>query len=230
MSVSGLSTDENLQLLEKVKTTNVDLVELNVSCPNLIGKPQLGYDMDGFSEVLRKVSEMWDKPYDKPLGLKLPPYFDFNHFTQVADIIIENQPTIRFLTCCNSFGNGLYVDFETESTVIHPKNGFGGVGGLGLKATSLANVRKFYTLLNVERNVNVDIVGCGGIMNGKDVFEYILCGASAVQVGTELQHKGLSLFDDIQKDLVSIMDNKSYSNLNDFKGKLKTIEAHETGI
>ena len=228
MSVSGLSVDENIKILEKVKSSNVDLVELNVSCPNVIGKPQLGYDMEGFSEALRRVSEMWDN--QKPLGLKLPPYFDFSHFDQVSDIIIENQPTVRFLTCCNSFGNGLYVDFDKESTVIFPKNGFGGVGGYGLKPTSLANVRKFYTLLNIENNTNVDLIGCGGINNGTDVFEYILCGASAVQIGTELQHRGLDLFEKIKNEFQSILDQKGYKKIYDFKGKLKTIGQHDDGV
>ena len=228
MSVSGLTVEENIKILEKVKSSEVDLVELNVSCPNIIGKPQLGYDMEGLSDALRRVSEMWEN--DKPLGLKLPPYFDFSHFEQVSDIIVENQQTVRFLTCCNSFGNGLYVDFYKESTVIFPKDGFGGVGGSCLKATSLANVRKFHTLINVERGANIDLIGCGGIISGKDVFEYILCGASAVQIGTELQHKGLTLFDNIKTDFQSILDQKGYKNLNDFKGKLKTVVQYDDGL
>ena len=222
ISLSGLSWDENSKLLSIMKDSSVvDWVELNVSCPNLIGKPQLGYDFEGFREVTRKIAEIWDEPYKKCLGLKLPPYFDFVHFEEAADIISDCQPTVRFLTCCNSFGNGLIVDSESESTVIRPKNGFGGIGGKCMKPTGLANVRKFYTLLHDK---NVDIIGCGGVMTGTDVFEYILCGANAVQIGTYLNDKGTVIFDTIQSELAELMKQKSYASLNSFRGKLKTID------
>jgi dihydroorotate dehydrogenase (fumarate) len=126
----------------------------------------LGYDFEGFREVMRKLTELWDNSI--PIGLKLPPYFEQNHWNEVAEIITEAQPTIRFLTCCNSFVNGLVIDYETETTRIRPKDGFGGVGGTYMKPTGLANVRKFSTLLN-----NVDVIGCGGISTGQDVFEYV---------------------------------------------------------
>lgn len=160
---------------------------------------------------------MWDNV--KPIGLKLPPYFEQNHWNEVADIVLEAQPTISFLTCCNSFGNGLVIDYEDETTVIRPKNGFGGVGGTCMKPTGLANVRKFYTLLNGK----VDIIGCGGISTGQDVFEYILCGAKLTQIGTQLKEVGLHLFDTIEEELMEIMEKKNYSTLEQFRGNLKTI-------
>ena len=220
ISISGMSWSENSKLLSIMKDSPVDWIELNVSCPNIIGKPQLGYDFEGFREISRKVSELWDEPYKKSLGLKLPPYFDFAHFNEAADIIKECQPTIRFITCCNSFGNGMVVDWENETTVIRPKDGFGGIGGQNMKPTGLANVRKFYTLLNDK---NVDIIGCGGVQSGKDAFEYVLCGANAVQIGTHLYDKGMEVFDEINMELKNIMMKKSYSSLEDFRGKLKTI-------
>ena len=55
-----------------------------------------------------------------------------------------NKYDIDFLTCINSIGNGLVINPETDTVVIKPKNGFGGIGGSCIKATALANVRKFY--------------------------------------------------------------------------------------
>jgi len=80
---------------------------------------------------------------------------------------------------------GLYI--EDESVVIRPKNGFGGIGGEYIKPTALANVHAFYQRLNPE----IQIVGTGGVLTGRDAFEHILCGASMVQIGTTL-HKGNS--------------------------------------
>jgi dihydroorotate dehydrogenase (fumarate) len=83
------------------------------------------------------------------VGLKLPPYFDPAHWTQAIDVINEYATTkrIEFVTCCNSIGNGLVIDYENESTVIKPKNGHGGIGGDYIKPVALANVRQFYTHL-----------------------------------------------------------------------------------
>lgn len=68
-------------------------------------------------------------------------------------------------------------------------------------------------------------MGCGGVENGEDVFEHLLCGATAVQIGTSIKRYGVSHFDDIKKSLVSIMKGKKYYKLEQFRGNLKTMNA-----
>ncbi|MCB9202877.1 MAG: dihydroorotate oxidase [Flavobacteriales bacterium] len=214
LSVAGLTREENLEMLEKVQNSEFSgLLELNLSCPNVIGKPQVGYDFDATKSLLEEVFSV----YKKPLGVKLPPYFDIVHFQQIAEIL--NQFPLKFVTCVNSIGNGLFIDTDSEKVVIKPKNGFGGIGGKYIKPTALANVRQFYTLLNPE----IKVIGCGGIENGKDAFEHILCGASMLQVGTQLMKEGMSAFDRIEKELREIMKQKGYSTIEDFKGKLQSL-------
>ena len=60
------------------------MIELNLSCPNIIGKPQIGYDFDASEEILKEVFAL--NP-THPIGLKLPPYFDMVHFDMMASII-----------------------------------------------------------------------------------------------------------------------------------------------
>lgn len=67
-----------------------------------------------------------------------------------------------------------------------------------------------------------------GVESSRDVFEYILCGATAVQIGTTLIREGFDCFSRIKDELVAIMYEKGYSSLNDFRGKLN--EALETEI
>ena len=86
----------------------------------------------------------------------------------------------------NSIGNGLYIDSDKEEVVIKPKGGFSGLGGEYVKPTALANVRAFAQRLKPE----IKIIGTGGITCGKDVFEHLLCGATLVQVGTQLHQEG----------------------------------------
>ena len=213
-SIAGMSVQENLEMLEKIEKSGFNgITELNLSCPNVPGKPQLAYDFEATYETLKEVFSI----FSKPLGIKLPPYFDFAHFDQMADIL--NQFPLTYVNAINSVGNGLYIDTEQEAVVIKPKEGFGGIGGEYIKPTALANVRAFYTRLKPE----IQIIGTGGIRTGQDAFEHLLCGASMLQIGTELHKEGPEIFSRIIKELTHIMSEKGYTSIDEFKGKLRTI-------
>ncbi len=215
VSVSGLSHKDNLHILKELSGyEHITAIELNLSCPNVPGKPQTGYDFEQSRYLLERVFA----DAKQPIGVKLPPYFDMPHFEMMADIL--NDFPVSFVTCINSIGNGLVIDTDSEAVVIKPKGGFGGIGGDFVKPTALANVRKFYTLLDKK----IAIIGCGGVKNGMDAFEHILCGASAVQVGTQFMREGTGCFNRIAGELSDIMHAKGYADIESFKGKLKTID------
>lgn len=213
LSVVGMSPDETHTILKSVEASDFKgLTELNLSCPNVPGKPQIAYDFDTTETLLREVFTY----FTKPLGIKLPPYFDIVHFDQAAAIF--NQFPLTFVNCVNSIGNGLYI--EDETVVIKPKNGFGGIGGEYIKPTALANVHAFYQRLNPA----IQIIGTGGVLTGRDAFEHILCGASMVQLGTTLQKEGPTAFERITAELKAIMKEKGYETIEDFRGKLHYID------
>ncbi len=214
MSVSGLSHEDNIHMIKALSgNKNVTAIELNLSCPNVPGKPQTGYDPEQTRYILDKVFEV----AEHPVGVKLPPYFDIPHFEAMAEIL--NAFPLSFVTCINSVGNGLVIDPDRESVVIKPKSGFGGIGGDFVKPTALANVRKFYTLLDEQ----IAVIGCGGVKSGMDAFEHILCGASAVQVGTQYMREGTNCFARIGRELEEIMSRKGYKDIGSFKGRLKDL-------
>ena len=217
LSLAGLTKEDNIYMINNLNQNLVDGIELNMSCPNIKGKSQTGYDFESTEELLRKASEIIDSKHSKDFifGVKLPPYFDELHFNTVSEII--NNSSVNAITCINSLGNGLVVDIDTESTVIKPKNGFGGIGGSVVKPIALSNVHKFYTLTNCS------VIGCGGISTGQDAFEHILCGASAVQIGTQFYKEKHSCFRRIETELKQIMKEKRYTSLDDFKGKLSYL-------
>ena len=212
-SISGMSLKDNVVMFKAFNATDVDSIEFNPGSPNTIGKPIVGYDMEAMDRLLDKLAPL----SQKPMGVKLPPYFDFIHFEQIA-AVLKKYP-IKYITTINSIGNGLVIDPETERTVIKPKGGFGGIGGKLIKYTALGNVRKLYELLGK----NIQVVGVGGITNGTDVFEYILAGATAVQVGTLYHQEGPKCFIRLQKELKTLMRRKGYQTLADFRGKLKPL-------
>jgi len=201
-----------LPMANQGKTFAMGLTELNLSCPNVPGKPQIAYDFETTEKILGDAFAY----FSKPLGIKLPPYFDIVHFDQAAAIF--NKFPLKFVNCVNSIGNGLYV--EDETVIIRPKNGFGGIGGEYIKPTALANVHAFYQRLNPA----IQIIGTGGVLTGRDAFEHILCGASMVQVGTTLHKEGMPAFTRITEELKAIMAEKGYETLDDFRGKLKYLD------
>ncbi|KAI9313640.1 Dihydroorotate dehydrogenase [Dichotomocladium elegans] len=215
VSLSGLKLEDNVAMVTKFVEADLPCVlEINFSCPNVPGKPQLGYDLEGMSKALRTLAPIIKKPF----GIKLPPYFDIVHFDQVAEICnaIDN---LAFLTCVNSVGNGLAIDFETETALIKPKDGFGGLGGQMILNTALANVNAFARRLKAGKQV----IGVGGVTSGKEAFLHVLAGASAVQIGTQLKEEGPAVFARVKRELEEIMVAKGYKSLDDFRGKVKTL-------
>ena len=204
VSVAGVEYGENVRLVRTLQTSahtsHVDAIELNLSCPNVAGKPQVGYDFDTTHDVLQKVFDVRahvahvHNNTPLPLGLKLPPYLDQSHFKRIAEVLGAFRTDVAFVTCINSLGNGFVFADEVDDDgsyqqAIAPNGGFGGIGGAGLKPFGLANVRALRRELPM-----LPLVGCGGVATTRDALEYLAVGASLVQVGTALVGGGLGVF------------------------------------
>ena len=229
MSIAGTSMNEALNIFNIILNEsdfdipNNLLFEFNMSCPNIVGKPQIGYEFNSMNEYLFNIDKIIQNTKINKInkinkikyGIKLPPYFDVSHFNSATEII--NKYNVSFVTCINSIGNGLIIDTNTETAVIKPKEGLGGIGGKVIKSTALANVKMMRQLLKND----IHIIGCGGIETGEDVFQHILAGADAVQIGTQLVNEGFGCFKRLNHELIEIMERKGYKNKNEFKGKLR---------
>lgn len=212
-SVAGLSVEDYEKMVSAFQDSDVDLIEVNLSCPNLEGKPQVAYDLEQTEKVLCRISNSGKKP----IGLKLPPFYDFVHHKRMADLIEKYD--VSFITCINSIGNTLIIDPEAETPVIKPKKGFGGLSGDYIKPIALANVRAFYELLGNK----ISIFGVGGIKTGTDAFEFLLAGADAVQIATAFEKEGPVCFARINSELEEILQRKGYNSIEEVKGNLKYL-------
>ena len=225
ISVNGLTLADTLKIVVEVcQSEKVQGMEINLSCPNIIGKGQLAYDLEEMDKYLAAVFEILEKQKNRNLsqiiGVKLPPYFDLHWYPQVTEVL-KKYP-IQFITCVNSVGNGLLVDLESQTTRIRPKDGMGGIGGKYIKPIGLSNVRNFYLEFQ-KQNLKIDVIGCGGVTNGLDALEYILCGASAVQIGTQLYQEGSEVFERMENEMIQWLNEKGIKGIMELKGKLKTI-------
>jgi dihydroorotate dehydrogenase (fumarate) len=213
-SLAGLHPDDFLKGAKALNAAGPDLVEVNLSCPNIPGKPQIGYDFDETERLLCAIRDIFSIPF----GVKLPPYFDPIHHQKIAEVL--QRIGVAFITVINSVGNTLVVDPEQERVVIKPKGGFGGLGGRIIKPVALANVRAFWMIWGDQ----IPIIGTGGVENGTDIFEHVLCGASAVQIGTILVEEGVGVFTRLAREVTECLERKGYSSLMACRGKLQEID------
>ena len=209
-SIAGFTLDEYIVLADAFQKSDVDMIEVNVSCPNISGKPQVGYDFGQMADLLSLICGHGKKP----IGLKLPPYFDPAHWDAMADLFLSYK--VSFITCINSIGNTLVIDPWKRSTVIKPKKGLGGLSGRTIEPIALANVRAFYERFSGA----VSIFGVGGITNGVDAFKFLLAGADAVQVGTLFEIEGNGCFSLVDCGVDGMLKYHGFASIEEAKGQL----------
>lgn len=194
----------NLEELDTLFDTKSKVIEVNLSCPNVMSK----HKFDTYEMYLNKIYKIKG---DKIIGIKLPPVFNLDDYHVFSTLLLKYE--INYIVCCNTIPNCLIINYKSEHVMLKPNNG---LGGMSFKEISLANVYNFHKLLGDK----IDIVGCGGINNGSDVFEYILCGAKCVQLGSCLIRDD-KCFERIEKELNDIMVMKGYTGLDNFFGKIR---------
>jgi dihydroorotate dehydrogenase (NAD+) catalytic subunit len=167
-SAVGETPDEFAMVAKGLAAAGVPVVEVNLSCPNLEDGRMFSLDASRSAEVMAAVASA----SEVPVGAKLSPNTD--DIVGVAAACLEAGAT--FLTLTNTI-----LGFGIDTTDGRPllSGGVGGYSGPGLKAISLRCVYEVSRALP-----SAPIVGCGGVMTGDDVVEYLLAGASAVAVGT----------------------------------------------
>ena len=167
-NIAGKTEAEYCKLASKLSETSIDMIELNISCPNV---RQGGMAFGVLPENVFKITKMVKDASKKPLIVKLTPNTAF---------IAENAKAAEeggadALSLINTI-TAMAVDIKTKEPVL--ANKFGGLSGPCVKPIALRMVYDAY------KAVKIPIIGIGGIRNETDVIEFMLCGARAVQVGT----------------------------------------------
>ncbi len=167
-SAVGSTAEEFAIVAKGLVTAGIEVVEVNLSCPNLEDGRMFALDADRSREVIEAVVGSGDAL----VGAKLSPNAD--DIVSVAEACLDGGAT--FLTLTNTaLGFGVSVDDRRPLL----SGGVGGYSGPGLKPLSLRCVYEVARALP-----GTPIVGCGGITTGRDVVEYLMTGASAVGLGT----------------------------------------------
>lgn len=168
-NILGKSIDEFTEITERLNPcAKVSAYEINISCPNVAqGGLQFSQDPAMAAEVTRAVKQA----AEKPVWVKLSPNVtDITSFARACE-----EAGADALTLVNTFV-GMSIDVNRRRPML--SNVFGGLSGPAIRPLA---VRLVY---QASRAVSIPVVGIGGIVNARDALEFIIAGASAVQVGT----------------------------------------------
>ena len=167
-NISGFSVEEYVYCAERVdKISNVGLIEVNVSCPNVHGGGlAFGVDCEKVAEVTKAVK----KVTTKPIYIKLSP-----NVTDIVSIAKSaEQAGADGLSLINTL-LAMRIDIKTRKPIL--ANTMGGLSGAAIFPVALRMVYQ------VHKAVKIPVIGMGGISKAEDVIEMMLAGASAVQIG-----------------------------------------------
>ncbi|MDD4109086.1 MAG: dihydroorotate dehydrogenase [Prolixibacteraceae bacterium] len=169
VNVNGSTVKEYIEVTEKINELDkIPAIELNISCPNVKeGGMAFGITAKGARLVTREVRRV----YGKTLIVKLSP--NVTDITEIARVVEDEGADSVSLV--NTF-LGMSVNSETRKPVLSTITG--GLSGPAIKPVALRMVWQ------VAKVVGIPVIGIGGIMNSADAVEFILAGASAVQIGT----------------------------------------------
>ena len=203
-NIAGSTVEECIAVAEKLEQTDVHMIELNISCPNVKqGGAAFGTSCEMAAEVTRQVR----KATTKPLVVKLSP-----NVTSITDIAKAVEDAGADAISMINTLLVMRIDINTGRPVL--RNNVGGMSG---PAVFPIAVRMVWQAANA---VNIPIIGMGGVSSGRDAIELMMAGASAVQVGA-------AIFTDpfapvkIIGEMNEFLDSKGISSVKDIIGTVK---------
>jgi len=207
INISGSSVEEYGEIAKHFDNTDIDAIEINISCPNV---KEGGVAFGNDPEMSFRVVEICRKNTTKPIITKLSP----NQTDIAANAVRCIEAGSDGLAVINTV-MGMAVDVETKKPVIG--NNRGGLSGPAIKPIALLKVHQVY---QVSKKHNVPIIGQGGIVSAKDAIEFIIAGADTVGIGTALFYDPL-VCTKINSGISQYLEDNNIKNLDSLVGSLQ---------
>lgn len=203
VNIAGRTLLEYCEVVERLSHEEIDLIELNISCPNVKeGGVTFGTDAKMAEKVTREV-----KRHSKhPLVVKLSP--NVTDITEIARAVVEGGADS--ISLINTL-LGMAIDIHRRKPIL--ANRVGGFSGPAIKPVALRMVYQ------VAKAVSVPIIGMGGISTGEDAIEFILAGATAVAVGTANFRNPRATID-VLKGIKEYMEKYNIKSLDEIRGSI----------
>ena len=202
VSIFGSSLEEYVEVARTMAEAGADALELNYSCPT-VGRERCLLDAD--PESIERVTSAVRDAVDLPIFAKLSP--------NVGDIGECARASERggadAITAVNTL-KGLAIDPELRRPIL--SGIVGGLSGPALKPVALRCVWE------IAEEVEIPVIGCGGISTWRDAIEFLLCGASALQIGTAIMYRGLGVFGEVLEGMRAYLEANGFGDINEIVG------------
>jgi dihydropyrimidine dehydrogenase (NAD+) subunit PreA len=211
-SIMADSNPENwVKLTKIVEDTKIDMLELNVSCPHMSPEKHMGALIGQDSKLTSLITKNVKENCSIPVMVKLTP-----NVTSVPVITrAAKKGGADAISAINTVLSLIGVDIETGIPMpsSQGKSSFGGYSGPGVRPIALRVVAE------IAQTVDLPISGIGGVDSWKSAVEFMMVGATTVQVCTAIMWRGYKIVENWKKNLLKFMEEKGYNSMNDFIGK-----------
>ena len=203
-NIAGSTIEECVEIAKKLENTDVHMIELNISCPNVKqGGAAFGTNCNSAAAITKAVKQATKKP----LVVKLSP--NVTSITEIAKAVeSEGADAVSLINTLL----GMRIDIDSKRPVL--KNNVGGMSGPCVFPLA---VRMVWQTANA---VSIPVIGMGGIASGKDAIEMMMAGASAVQVGAAIFNDPLVPVHIIE-EMNEWLDSKNIKDINEIVGSVK---------
>lgn len=203
VSVYGFSPEDLAKAAETADKMGADAIELNVSCPHI---KKAGAEIGSDPKLLSNIIEEVKKAVNKPVIAKLTP-----NVANIAEIAKAAEDAgADAITAINTL-KAMAIETETGRPIL--ANKFGGLSGPAIKPVAIRCVYDIY------QSVDIPVIGCGGVSSWQDAVEFILAGASAVQIGTAVAFKGVKVFKSVTRGVDRYLKQKDIKNVKEIVGR-----------
>ncbi|MFI3206215.1 MAG: dihydroorotate dehydrogenase [Clostridia bacterium] len=203
-NVAGSCYEDYEQMCQKLDGTDIDMIELNISCPNVkSGGVQFGTSVEGVKEITKIVR----RATSKPLMIKLTP-----NVTDIAEIALAAESEGADCVSLINTLTGMRININNGRPII--RNNTGGLSGPAVLPVAIRMVWQ------VASKVKIPVIGLGGISTWQDAVEMMMAGADAFQIGTVLftdPYAPIKILDGLNE----FMDKKGIKNLSELTGSIK---------
>ncbi len=204
-SIFGRTIDEFGAVAEIVADVRPDLIEVNVSCPNV--RSEFGEPFSSSYENTGKITSLVKKNAGNiPVSIKLAP--QGAQIGRMAQICKDNGADA--LTAINTVGPGMLIDINVRKPILSNKTG--GVSGPAILPITVKCIYEIY------ESVDIPIIGVGGVNDAEDALQLILAGASIVGIGSGIYYKGIEIFDEVNKGIRAYMEKYGIKSLDEIRG------------
>ena len=201
-SIFGKDEGEFSMLAKRMEEYGLNALELNLSCPHAKG---YGLEIGGDPDLVKSITREVKRNVSIPVFPKISA--NVRDVVEIGKAVEEGGAD--GIVAINSV-KAMKIDLSTKKPILHNK--FGGYSGRGIKPIG---VRCVYELAS---ELSIPVIGVGGIETGKDAAEYILAGATAVEIGSAIFYRDVDVFRKVCQELEEWMKDNGYESIEDFRG------------